>query len=667
MTDPQATPQRREHVTAPFRIAWRIKYHIWHREGGWRALVDLFDTVPEAVDQVVFFGGEYVFHHGYWPLEDLAERMDVLAGRMDAFREQGRSVGVNILSTHGAEAHGKFGDHLPPLPYQGATSPDGTESKKVAAPADPDYLDWSADLYRLTAGTDPDVIWVDDHMGTPVKAAGDFSPASLAGFDDGRWSREELLEALNDPGRGDLRKRWLRYQTDVLARYCRVVARAAREVKPDVDMGLMTVGFATGKHHNDFYVDCMEQMQAGYGRPGHGFYTDEKPHDMLKKWMEVSAQTARYPACVREVQYEFEDWPSNVLKKSRRTVANEITGAIMNGCTGVAFNHLHEFATDFAEHLPVLKMLARRKDFWSELVEECRGLPQAGLYNAVAPRYAENAEPAGEPWSSAAKSYDATAAWRWLSFGIPITGDASAAPAAVLTSNAAAGMSAEELRPLLAGGCLVDEGALARLWDLGLGEPAGVRPLPYAEACYERYLDHPVNAGCAGSGRSPVWWGTSPVEPVCDGVEVASRVIRFDGERDFGACVTLYENELGGRIVHLGLDPFEWIGMGCKMQQLYRLVDWASRGRFPLRLARPATAATVLCMAQDGSRFVLMVQNTGFDDLQDLRVQVRSGATSVRDLATGERLSLARTDGDTIEITVQPIRAWDHRVIVGRT
>jgi hypothetical protein len=70
-------------------------------------------------------------------------------------------------------------------------------------------------------------------------------------------------------------------------------------------------------------------------------------------------------------------------------------------------------------------------------------------------------------------------------------------------------------------------------------------------------------------------------------------------------------------------------------------------------------------MSPDGSRFVLMLQNSGLDDLPPLRVQVRSTAGRVRDLSTGHPADITRTSDDMIELTLPAIEAWSHRVVVG--
>ena len=638
-----------------FCLSWRIKYRIWNNDHCYQALQDLHRQQPEVFDELVFFGGEYVFHHGYWPLDDLAKRFEKLNKRMLPFREQGVTVSINILSTHGAKCHGHFGEHLPTLPYDGATSADGCMSQKLASPADPRYLAWTAELYRLAAGADPKTLWVDDHLCSSTHARGDFSPASLAGFDAGGWTREQLVAALDDPEQTDLRRQWLDHQDQVLQTYCHTCAEAAREVKPAIHMGLMTVGDGVPHHRDDFYVECIQTMGASHTRPGHGFYRDDAPGEMFRKWLDVMTQCARYPASVSDIHYEFEDWPSNPLFKSIRTVCNEISGAIANGCTGVAMNTLHEFSHDYQPYQDLCQEFARRKHFWKDLVTACRYLPQRGLRPVLAPNYALNA-PISGPWTrDSGSTYDATAMWRWLQLGFPMGVDP--AGVAILTGQAAMGLSRMDLESLLSKPLLLDEGAVVECWRQGLGKLCGIEPIEYAEACYERFE-------ADGDGRSPVWWGGTPMRPLNDQVQVCSRLQRFDENHDFGASVTCYENERGGRIVHLGLDPWYYIGLPNKLRQFQDLIRWASQDRFPLYLDEPCTLAPVLRQADDDGRFLLLLQNSGLDDLHQAGLRLRSTATALHDLATGETIAYRR-DGDWLHIDTGWLPAWSHRVMIG--
>jgi hypothetical protein len=264
------------------------------------------------------------------------------------------------------------------------------------------------------------------------------------------------------------------------------------------------------------------------------------------------------------------------------------------------------------------------------------------------------------------KTYEATMPWRWLAQGIPFTGDARHAPVAILTGEVAPGLDDESLRNLLHGGLIVDDGALTELWKRGLGEHTGVRPNSYHHACFEVYTEHPLNTGKPGDGRSPMWWGGLGFEPLNDEVEVLSRLARFDGGQDFGACTTIYRNSLGGRVVNLGLDPWIHIGLHHKMGQFHNLVDWAAEGALPLRVPT-ARISPFLRIAPDRSRFVLMLLNTSFDDLEDLEIHLNSSATQVRELATAHPRNCRFHFSPEGQITLQVprITAWSHRVFAG--
>ncbi|MFW6217743.1 MAG: hypothetical protein ACOC4K_01990, partial [Verrucomicrobiota bacterium] len=255
--------------------------------------------------------------------------------------------------------------------------------------------------------------------------------------------------------------------------------------------------------------------------------------------------------------------------------------------------------------------------------------------------------------------------WRWSTLGIPFTGDPDAAQVKLLTGGAAEGLSEVELYDLLAGGLLIDEGALRQIWERGLGEWTGVRPLDRVDACFERYEAHALNAGESGDGRSPVWWGGWPVEVVADEVEVLSRLIRFDEQRDFGPSATVYRNERGGRIVHLGLDPWYYIGIASKVGQIKRLVNWASGGTFPMEIIDPVPVAPILRRTADGGRFVLLLQNSSLDEVARFRVRIRFAGTGVETI-DGHGIAYRRTSENEIEFEVGPIPGWGQHIVLGR-
>ena len=167
-----------------------------------------------------------------------------------------------------------------------------------------------------------------------------FCERCVSGFEGGRFaSRAELAAELNKPANRDLRRKWSAYGADRLARYCAEVRAAVDAVDPAIDTPFMTVGPTHTTYAGDFIEKCMAALRSRRGRPGHGFYWDDRPEGALRKAMEVGRQTVRYPAYAVDVLYEEESYPCAYLDKAIQTRVNEVWLALAAGCSGVAFNH----------------------------------------------------------------------------------------------------------------------------------------------------------------------------------------------------------------------------------------------------------------------------------------------------------------------------------------
>ena len=285
--------------------------------------------------------------YGYHDLDDVERQCEKIQVRMERLRSLGVKPGINLWPTFGGQDHDCNEGLRPPLPYQVMICYDGTPASYVACPSSPEFHAYMRRKAHIMAKTKPDFIWVDDdcrmnYLGAPYPC---FCPDCVRRFQDGRFeSREELVEALNQPENRELRFAWCTYNADRLAGFCAEFRAAVDEINPAIETPFMSVGYSHTTYDGDYLEKCAEALRAKAFRPGHGFYWDDAPRELFTKTMEVARQVQRLS--MYEDMFLEESCPCISLDKASSTRLLEIGAALAAGCTGVAFNHLYTCGGD---------------------------------------------------------------------------------------------------------------------------------------------------------------------------------------------------------------------------------------------------------------------------------------------------------------------------------
>ncbi|MHB9031735.1 MAG: hypothetical protein ACYC6L_01680 [Anaerolineae bacterium] len=650
------------------KIAWRLDVSQWITDQQFTRIFSILRENKPVVDEVSLFIGDERVWYGYIPLEEIARQLAVARERIPALKALGiPSVGFNLWPCLGSDGYGT--DLKPPLPFQGMVGWNGQLSNAAPCVNSPGFHGYWAARMGLLAREHPDFIWVDDdlrltHLGPPYPC---FCPTCVAKFQDGSWaSREQLVAALNLPENGALRLAWTDFNADSLAELCAIAEKTIHGEGESIEIGLMTVGLTHTTYSGDYIRRCMTALQSPRGRPGHGFYTDSHPRELLVKMQDVGCQLREYPDRVTEIQYEHEEYPHTPLEKASQTVCNEITCALGVGCTGVALNHFPYFATSLDSYTPLLTHLAVQRPAWEALTAANIGTQPAGLWPAASALLMGKRAVDERGWFSESNpAYDITASARLGEFGFPLTYQPDNACAALLAGHIAESLDDAVLKEWLSRAVVVDSQALDVLWKRGLGQYLGVRPGERFTGVCERYTDHPLNAGHAGDGRMTLEPGWA-LEPQSTEVQVFSRLEGIGGE-DCGPCVTAFENILGGRVVALGITPFRLLGDAAKWNQICTLLEWVTRGQLPVLIDRPLRVTPFVRFDQMRTRASIVLLNNSLDATGSFRLTVRCRCVT---------LSLVRADGqleslevnqldDAITATIPNIPAWHTAVLVG--
>jgi hypothetical protein len=656
-------------------LSWRIGLPQWEADEAFERLLALLQEHRAVVDEVAMF--ETITHHLYIPLDVYAKRMELAAKRLDAFRQAGiPSVGINVLCTigHVNEAW----SYMPPLPCQPMVGHDGSVSHSCACPNTPEMRAYVRAKYELVAKARPDFIWVDDDIRMHFHGVmwGCFCPTCLALFAKraGRaYTREELVQAFDVPGQGGVRELWVEQNIASIESLMTEVRTTIHKVNAGIVIGKMTAGAGWTTYSGQAFDRWFTALGATKGRPGGGFYTDERPLDMLDKALECGRQRATLPPSVRDVQYELENFPYQRLKKSPASVVNECSLALAHGLNGVAFNMLGMPASTFEDSLPWVKAIPAARPVWEKWVAQAAGLPTAGLWPAWSARMmARRSVRAGESWLGWSGRHNINIPKVLGDIGLPLASDTPAC-GTVLCGHVAEVFSDDELKTMLARGVLMDSAALELLTERGLGHLTGVRLAKRLDnGMWERFTDDSMNGRAAGEIRDAriEFWGDARgmadvLEPLGQGVRLLTTIEDYFA-RPQGPGMTAFENELGGRVVVMGYAPWIFLHSVGKRLQLQNVADWISRDTMPVRVDETVPLVSVARVAADRQRGAIMLLNAGLDPIPEATVHLRMEAGPVRLLTIGRRGHKLPVEPEVggMRVTLRDIEPWSSRMML---
>lgn len=656
---------------SPLRLSWRIFVQTYETDESFAGLEQFLLANREVVDEVAFF--ETATHHLYLPLEVFAERAAVLQRRIQALKADGiPSVGINVLCTIG---HVNEAWHcLPRLPFQPMVGHDGSVSVSCACPNTPEFRAYIRAKYRMMAEARPDFIWVDDDIRMQHHGVANacFCPTCLEIFSrttGKQWERAELAAALDTPQANDLRQAWVAQNRETLANMLADVESAIHAVNPGIIIGLMTAG-AGWSSYSGYDLDYwFAALHAEKGRPGGGYYSDQQPTEVIGKMIEAGRQVVTMPAAATDLQYELENYPYCRLDKSVSTVVNECALALAVGMNGIAFNALGTLDGPYlAERQPLAEGIARHRPYLEEIVTAGHGLPVRGLWPAWTTGIAvkRRVEP-GASWWDFDNRYDLGRCMKLADLGIPLCMERAAADGVILTSRLPDLFTDEELREMLAGGVLLDAGALDVLHERGLGEYTGVRIAKrFDNGVKEYFTADPLNDPAAANDRyvNIEFWGDARgqadvLEPLAPDVRVLSELVNYMGELH-GPCMTAFENALGGRVVVAGFAPWIFLGSTAKRTQMQNIADWLTRGTVPVRVETMAKLVPFARLSADRTRGSLVLLNAGLDAIEQAQLRLRIPQTPIRLARPGQAPTPvdAEWSPEGCRLTLRDLPAW---------
>lgn len=609
--------------------SFRIGTALWLTDDHFEELLAYFRRFPGIADELVFFTSET---HPPLPVEMMHQRAERLAKLMPRVRQLGMTAGINILATMGHHE-----ENLPnslQAPWQRVMDINGTVCQGSFCPAHPELINYARTIHIAMAKASPDFLWLDDD----IRLAG-HGPVRLACFCDlclenfaretGRRFTRQTLPAAFDSGpleeRLAWRRRWLEHNRTTIDNLLRAVEQEVHAVKPGLPLGFMT----GDRFWEGYGFTRWSRTLAGPAnapvrwRPGGGFYSDEKPIELVDKANAIGRQVAALPPSVLIIQSEIENFPYQRLRKAAHTTVTEAAADIAVGTTGTAFNVLTMVPDPLDEYLSLGHRITEARRYHQLLQRTLGRAKTEGLWPAWNPDLQISINPNGK-WLAGAR-IPLAEPYILGEIGIPISYDSGGRSATALSRTAPYAFPKEELRDIFGGGVVMDVDAWHAMQDLGLAAWTGVGAVKGFDVdATEQLSAHALNrpySGWSRDCRQSFWkeraWA---LEGSSEKTAALSYIHDYGGKR-FGVAMTAFENELGGRVVVMGYFPWSQIHSLAKSSQMKAIVDWVSNGRLPILVE---SYSKINVWSRNGAVVLL---NASLDPAVDVIIRWKSNAT----------------------------------------
>ena len=580
-------------------LSQRIMYTAMEDEQKAEQLIGLLKSHRPAVDDVWIFTENDGQDFRYVPIDEVQRRAAFIAQRITRLREEGFGASIDVLNTIG---HSDYADpFLIPLPWGGMQGPDGAISTCCSCPREPGFREYVREKYAAFAGCNPDWIWVDDDVRLFAHywkvMHGCFCDLCLEEFSrrTGRsWTRDVVYAAIvrNDyPAINPDRDAWMHFLSDQLVEIHSLIRDAVHSVNPQIGLGGSNTRFSVQCAYYSRFKDRFEALRFTPAReirvrPGGGAFTDERPLEAFEKAWGIAFQNTQYPPNTGR-HAEVENYPFQFFEKSAAATVREASLYLAAGSEGIAFDMTGNLGNDPSEHRPYFQAVSGRRPYLEELRKAVAGGIPLGLNVAFHPEHAALSHSDGKSLDSTdAGKFTQACGWGYL--GIPLRFARETEGPSVLHGQLAKGLPRDILELILKQGAVMDHEALTHLWAVGLGAAIGVKVKEcYETGTFERFTDHPLNAGFANYTREVQQGYYLATSATLEGetCQPLSRLYNYRKE-ELGICAATVETVFGSRVAILGYRPWDYVGLPGKSAQCRKIVDWLHPDLTPARLVQ---------------------------------------------------------------------------------
>ncbi len=557
------------------------------------------------IDSVQFFVN--TFRHTYYALPvDVASQQawidwmrDIVAPRI---RREGFGFELNFQQLLGATTSNTDLRSLYKW-QQYMVDHHGNTSHGSPCPEDPVYREEMAKMLRGWAGTQPDILWIDDDFrlhnhSTPGMFC--YCPLHLKKFAAraGReFTREEILAAVLQPGPpAAFRNQWLDFLGDDMAAFAQWISDQVHAASPDTRVALMTSGTDIHSLEGRDWKKVLGNFAGRFKpliRPTFGLYTGttSPPKSACAGLLDIIAQVQVVEQSLGENHCDFAPELENTryttwAKSTAHSTLSLLLGQLMGlPMITAAVNDLD--GSPLAEEpttVPLFRHARPRMEAIAAL-----GLKSWPIHGLVALSDKDVARKTQLPakadyFDMAPGSHlDSVFAEMGIPHNYQTAADAAAGSAVVLLEAATVWIASDdELKKILSGAVLMTSGAARMIAERGLADRLGVQVNSHRKQGIqsEEYPDGmlPGVTKIRVPHRGSDW---DEVELLDPRAVAASYFCDMLGEKHIGTA--LYKNAHGGRIaVYAQNSDMQGglFGSHARRRWLHGVLTWLSGGRF---------------------------------------------------------------------------------------
>ncbi|MFP4293258.1 MAG: hypothetical protein ACLFQ0_16600 [Cyclobacteriaceae bacterium] len=658
---PQKSLAHKLTVSTPaVTLSYRLHPELWQRP--FAEIEKGLLQYKSAINEIALFD-ESLNHRTLMTMDEVERVASLMQQRIFEFKTAGiHKVGINVYDDIGVRNFegGYTFDFRPMVGHDGKTR------SFCPCPNDEHMQAFFLEKLKVYASANPDFIWIDDDFRNANKVGISYSCFCQECVDrfGQAGSRQELIAQLNESDNQPLREQWIQFMNNTLNELAVKIKKSVHEVNPRIQLGLMTIGSEAGTYAYDYHT-WMQSMEAVKARPGHGYYNESKPRELIKKLLDVGRQVKNYPAITTDIQYELENWTYATLNKSVQTEMNECLLSLMMGCTGIAFNAI--YANEWEEKVRMLKEISQQKKLWEKVNKLKSDLPLSGFWPMEYHERLTKHKTNGQGWLHDNDAYHVHTVNELTEVGIPFSNSYEDSCGVLMSGRIAEASTREELQDILSGAVYLDTAALELLWERGLGALTGVKPVTESVVAVEVFAEHPINHGMEGAMRRAYGWAQgSWLNPLNDQVQVVSELRHMSSQERMGPCLTLYENELGGRVAVSSYQPWKSPGALKKTIQLSRMMDFLSRGKMPVIMEDAYRIMPIIRISKSKDRFVLALFNNSLDELSGVECKIRTTAKTIRQITKDkDKVLTVKKVPDGKVVSLDKIKPWEVVMIAG--
>lgn len=617
------------------KLTQRIFWNQYCNKDILERLLAFMEGNRQICDEISFFTEGDGTDLRYVPLTEVKKRAEHIKYAVSEAKKNGFGVAVDVLNTIG-HSDDYTGD-MKVVQWQTITDISGIQAKVCSCPADKEFLEYIREKYRMYAKSGADCCWIDDDIRlayhTPV-VCGCFCEGCIQDFSERvnkNFSRDELVTILNEDT--VIREAWIQRNHEVIFKLLQKCAEGIHSGNKHMDIGLMSI---TLPEYLEADIDLYKWLKNLSGitgskcwsRPGGGFWSDERPNELLNKLVFASDIASKVPHDAG-VTYEIENYPYTLGSKSAFFTGTECLLAILTSkIDGIMFNILDMAGNDFNDYRPMLDELKCWEMLWEKAAEIVEDSLPVGWSIVQSGGNFKNLKTDGTMIDLKTDIINGIKkVTGWQRAGVPLTSFSKESYGFLLSGYAAQTMTREELEQLVNKPLIMDAIAAERYINLGIGTLIGVNDVyAFGSGVIEQFSNHWLNGRYKGYKRAATldYFSEKSYKLNCsENVQVLSDLIDYQ-DNIIGTSAVLYN---GGTAPVAVLGHMPWIHLlsPYKMEQLRNISKFFLGNRIPLKLETQYPIVFWTRRNEKQNRWIIILYNSGFDRATDVKLHLDEG------------------------------------------